>query len=294
MKGSEIIYKCPFGQVNGRQYQLLTLAQPIFLEAARTGSYLPIDWSAIRCEYQGHLGILFVSSDVLTLGEPDDFFRANVSAVTAQKIADTLGLRLPTPKICDLIHQNSVVKVEPCTRDVEGHTIDMMTVPWMVDHSVCVGQKIGAQPGLASSLGKDWVLCKHLEINPSSAVNYGWYSARAPRHPDYISVTGHMPLWQPLGSKHNHDHVDYSQTLRLVQPTIIVDGVTMLLDDVLRSIELAPMVSHEGALSVVRQPGVPMAPPTDPPPTLRDPSAVLMPFIVDNLVDAINNAGKRP
>ena len=62
---------------------------------------------------------------------------------------------------------------------------------------------------------------------------------------------------QALSYAHDPSYVDYSSSLWFVSRECIVDGVTRDLADVLRDASLAPLASHEGVLSNLRQPGVP-------------------------------------
>ncbi len=62
---------------------------------------------------------------------------------------------------------------------------------------------------------------------------------------------------QPLSvGAHDVGHVDYSHTVCLVSRRCTVDGVARDLESVLRSPQLAHLVSDEGPMRVTRHPAV--------------------------------------
>ena len=132
----------------------------------------------------------------------------------------------------------------------------MGTTARMVEYSAMVDAAIGGRQGLASSVGKDWVLTRGL--HGSVAANYGFHYRKLGR--DHV--------WQSLGTAHNTDHVDYSQNLRLVCRACELDGARVPLDDLLTSPELCWLVCSEGPLSFTRHPGVEFLPSDCP---LQDP-----------------------
>jgi len=246
------------------------------LDAVRAGNYVEICWYPLRTEFNGHSGLILVSSDALKLGEPDDYFRPNVTAATAQRIADELGCILPTTLICDQAWEQATARSSPCLQPADpaerlrqgyprcpdGST-SMDDTPAMLRHSEEVDAKRADQRGLLGNIGKHWVITNRLLQKPvGTAANYGWFDASAP----YVSASG-LRLWQPLSTAHNDGHVDYSQVQpRLVHTSMLVDGEERSIFDVGRDPELSGLISSEGVVKVWRQPSVPPPGETQPPP----------------------------
>ena len=250
MKGSDLVVTLP--ETSGE------IRESLIIQAVKDGHYVPLQWSAIRSVVGPHFAILYVLSDAFKLGEPSNYFRINVSHTGAQRIADILGLALPTTKISDLIHEQAAVIIKPC---IQVPDAQMAHTHRMIRHSMYVTDYIMGREGLVSTVGKDWVLTNSLMTNPSKGANYGWHS----RSGGFRSP-GALKLLQPLGLVHNRHHVDYSQVLRLVHRRILVDGNDMLLEDVMQDQELSGLVSYEGVLRSTRHPGVALEGELQPPP----------------------------
>jgi GH25 family lysozyme M1 (1,4-beta-N-acetylmuramidase) len=242
------------------------------INAVKVGLCLPVEWVEVPVNALIKDGenerlvraTVFVSRDVLSVGEPDDYIRVNGSAETAQRIADICGTVLPTSKICDLIYTLAKTRrqaIEPCIqpsvpsdRTKKGFSPLMNDTAAMVQHSRAVDErlkKLGVQPIVVSNAGKDWILSNKLTGN--LAANYGWFSPSAP----YRKGLGHR-LWQPAATAHDLHHTDYSQTIRLVKATMIVDGAERNVLDIASDPVLWQLVSDEGPLRVKRVPGVKM------------------------------------
>ncbi|MFI5302168.1 MAG: hypothetical protein ACHREM_29095, partial [Polyangiales bacterium] len=93
-------------------------------------------------------------------------------------------------------------------------------------------------------------------------VNFGWY-VNVPRGttnwmgvPVHPSVTLAFTVIQEPGTFHGLDQCDYASGTAFVRTDVGVDGTLRALDDVLRDPELSPILSVEGPLHWVRQPGV--------------------------------------
>lgn len=240
--------------------------------------YVPPQYAGIRCSFGQHKGILYVSSDaysikavweathyrecdgqkgVLYVPENDEeaasctsIVRVNVTATSAQQIADATGMLLPTTKIADMIWQQCAVKLPPYTDTPDARMADTSR---MFKHSNRVESGKAGRQGLTCNVGKHWVLTNGLLSHPGCGANYGWYDSSAPN----IAADGKTRLWQSLGFAHNLAHVDYSQTLTLVSPHMIVDEQQMLVADVMVNPELCGLISYEGPLKITRYPGVP-------------------------------------
>jgi len=113
-------------------------------------------------------------------------------------------------------------------------------------------------------VGKYWCLVNRLRqlvgllYGTRNACNYGWPSTSG----RYRGVTAGVKCWQSPGFKHDHEHWDPSQTIRLMYRLAVLfdsDGnrETVDLYDVASDPSLAPLISHEGVLHYLRQRCVP-------------------------------------
>lgn len=199
-------------------------------------------WTPIPVEHGNHHGVVYVSSDSLGVGEPDDFVRVTVNAMTEQRIADAMDAMLLTPRVCDLIYQKATTKLLPCRQSPDAQ---MSNTRRMVQHSREVDEQKRAfgEAGLCADPGKDWVLTNKLLWVPGRAANYGWHDPGS-RHT--TSVRGQR-VWQPLFETRPHDlkHVDYSQTVRLMRRTMVLDGAEVPVDRVLSDPGLFRLLSSE-------------------------------------------------
>ena len=226
----------------------------------------------------GHEALFWVFGDALKV----DGVRVIVTAALEQKIADSLGMSLLTPKLADLIFQQADMTLQPITRPPNKYLPDKTPV-WnppmdsteaMILESRNIDKAIEAAGGLdgrdqyiVSTVGKHWVIDNDLLKAPGRAENYGFHywgsKKRIPETDDFPvtaiknASTGEGALMmQPRMKGHNINHSDYSQNVVLVDNRVIVDGNSMSLSEVLTNPELAPLASHQGVLKVLRQPGV--------------------------------------
>lgn len=244
MKGSAFVASLPEKPGVSRDARIL--------DAVRAQLFLPIEWAAVTSRHEGREATIFVSADALSIGEPGDSVRVNVSHTLAQQIADVLDAALPTARISDLAFQQAKVVLRPRIQPWDKRSVDTSR---MVVHSDAVEARRAGRAGLVRVVGKDWVLTNKLEARPDRGANYGWHTPDAP----YKAVSDGLHVWQPLATAHDRFHVDYSQVLCLVRRTMLVDGVERDLDEVLTSAALCGLVSHEGVLRVTRHPAVPRA-----------------------------------
>lgn len=197
--------------------------QHAITEAVSRGEHCPIRWARVPW---GRV-VLHVGEDALQIGG----VRQCVTAQTAQRLADLLGCTLPTPEIVDAVHAAAVVR---CLPQIQAPGPEMSSREAMERHSRAVSSQVAGRAGLASTVGKEWVLSE--QLTGGVAANYGWHSKSAPNG----------RIWQTLGHRHGPTHVDYSQIFRPVARACLYDGAPADLHDVLRA---------EGR-RVLRQPGV--------------------------------------
>jgi hypothetical protein len=200
--------------------------QEIYLEAARDGR-LQLVWIDLKSAPGWQ-----VTADAVKL----DGVRFPVTARTAQLIADILEARLTTPLLEDLIETDASARITSLTWDYRT----MQTPEAIAGFNQEIDRQLfsleAARNELVSCVGKSWVLTRELETKPvGTSCNYGMFRPDGP----YLSVTRHYQLWQQPGYRHNIEHWDYSQVLRLCRPKS--KGLTI--------------PSHDG-VTITRQPGV--------------------------------------
>jgi peptidoglycan hydrolase-like protein with peptidoglycan-binding domain len=232
-------------------------------QAIRDGHMAPIQWEPIRTTYEGHDGVIYVSNDAVMIGNQEPI-RFTVTHIYAQKIADFLDCVLPTALISDEIYVQSVVKLPPCTQPADpverkkyGYSLHMDDVDAVLRHHDDVSAALRGRFGLVAPVGKDWASTNKIVGRPDLAANYGLHDPKAP----YQAVTARGgKVWQGgPGTKHNPKHDDYSQVLRLVKRTMIVDAREVAIEDVARDPSLWGLVSSEGVMKSMRHPAVPVS-----------------------------------
>ncbi|MDI1450630.1 hypothetical protein [Polyangium sp. 6x1] len=229
------------------------------MQSVENGDMAPVSWVPVLNEAAGHTITLLVSADALRIGTAEAPLRVSVTARTMQRIADMLGCVLPTVRICDLIWAQAAVKITPC---IYPPNAEMATTARMIEYDAAVSKKVEGRSGLVENIGKNWCISNRLLGMKGMAANYGFYD-NEPRYRSGTNEQGPYRLWQPLGTRHNMDHVDYSQVARLVSRTCYVDGAKRDLVDILTDPTLAALVSDDGPLKLVRLPGVEETPPID-------------------------------
>lgn len=212
-------------------------------------------WTEVSYSSGGRTFRANVMEDALKI----DDVRVNVSAKLQQRLADLFGASLFTPLVADLVYISAVRRAEPRPMPISS------TVSSMVKHSKNVDAQLKGDSGLASTVGKHWVLDKQLESNQDSACNYGWHFVGAAFQgiKGFSAASslnsysgGIVKVIQPNATAHNSLHSDYSQVCQLIHQRCWIDDVEYKFSDLLKDSELCYLVSHQGPLGVVRQPGV--------------------------------------
>ena len=259
------------------------------LQKVKDGEYY-VNWLPVTVTSGGHKITFWVSGDALKI----DGVRVEVSAFLQQQMADVMsrsggGVSLMTPRMVDLVfleaYKNGIV-VSPITRSAPPTDWvntpppkgSMTTSANMVTQSIDIDKLIIAKAGsldaakdkIVSTVGKVWSLSNTLPgkiaDGGQAAMNYGWNMFTQPiLHQNYDPVTPAknangtpMRVFQGPGLAHNFNHQDYSQNAQFVLDDVVVDDQPMKLQALLSNPTLAPVVSHEGVMTVFRQPGVPM------------------------------------
>ncbi len=225
---------------------------PLVLAALDAGNY-EHTFVPIVIEAGGHRGVFGVSQDALKI----EGVRINASAFLQQHIADMFGAFLLTPKLLDQMWSQRAVTILPCTEVFSSSSATM------IQHSQCVDKRIAAAgfdgTGVVQSVCKTWVITNGLLAHPGMACNDGWHIEKqipgVPFDPAPSLPGAHMI--QSPGYHHDPRHSDYSQCLLFVARACIVDEQATSFDVVAQDPELSALVSHEGPLRVLRQPGSP-------------------------------------
>ncbi|EKD30660.1 MAG: hypothetical protein ACD_77C00495G0002 [uncultured bacterium] len=177
--------------------------------------FVPVKTVQKDSEGRNHKITLFVTADYLAVGNNLDYFTVPMSPVSAQKIADSMGASLPTPKVVDIIYEKCELKLEPFNyipRVNRNETPDILN-----DHSRVIQAQIkasGNSPGIfVAGTKKDIVISSKL-IDPKRTHHvtiYGWHRLNG------VAI-------QPPTNVHIDIYVDYSHGVRLISNRVIVDG----------------------------------------------------------------------
>jgi hypothetical protein len=191
-----------------------------------------------------NVGTFFVAPDYLAVGLDENYFFTPVSPGTAQRIADRLDCLLPTRKMVNAIYAAAEVKLAPSPIPPSAA---MTTVPIFVQHNAIVrAQRMALTnlfpPGaLVAGHKKDVVISARLASVTNKVAIYGWHQTNGvPIQPLYL---GHVWWW-----------VDYSQCVRLVSQTMLVDGEKKSVAEVLADPKLCGLISDEGVITNARYP----------------------------------------
>jgi len=185
-----------------------------------------------------HSAVIKVTPDYLCVGTDADPFRTPMKPATAQRIADTFGMMLPTRKLVDAIWKAAGTKVAPQPIDNSDGT---STAAWAKHNALVEKQLAGAHTELVSGQKKDVVISNELAKNPGKVAIYGWHQLNG------------KPI-QGLSTAHGDFYADYSHGIRLISGTCTVDGEERRLEDVYKDPALAGLVSDEGPLVITRYP----------------------------------------
>ncbi|MDI3285167.1 hypothetical protein [Polyangium sp. 15x6] len=233
------------------------------VEAARAGGL--VEWPWVEVPLKNGRGAFRVASDYVSIGEHyptrksnrgDDWVRVPMGGAAAQSIADLVGAVLPSGYMVDLIWDAAELKLRPITFPTAG----MMTTEKFVEHHRRIEEQRGGRDGLVAGIKKDTVVTNKLLKKPQATAIYGWH------HPDGKPI-------QPVSTAHGEPwYSDYSHGVRLVAPEMVLDGRTVLVQDVLRDPSLAAVLTggaawgarhdapNDGVLQVVRYGSQPRAP----------------------------------
>lgn len=191
-----------------------------------------------------HKAVLPVLTDYFAVGTPEDFVRLPLTPTAAQTIANLGGALLPTPKIAHEVWKQATTQLRPSPQPNKGSNL----VEYERHNQTVQSQLAGnAQPGLVTGHKKD-VIISNL-YKPGKVLIYGWFWPNGTTPPAGFS----QPI-QARSNIHGDFYVDYSHGIRFISPVMLVDGVEMKTEDVLRDPELSKLVSDEGPVRMIRYP----------------------------------------
>ena len=238
---------------------LLDASYGPMITSAVTQGDAEIVWTPITTSGNGRSVTFLFSAKPLRVGG----VFVNVSATIQQQCADALGALLPTPKMMDLAWLARGATIPPVVMPIASTSAAMLTASARLDAAM------GSSDG-ALVCQKTWCIANSLAAKPGTALNYGFFcipTSGTAWNGIATEACVSFPLQpqkgrviQGQGWAHNAQHLDYSQVCPLVHRDCQVDGQAADLKDVLTDPALAPLVSHEGVLTLpgLRQPGVPL------------------------------------
>ena len=189
-----------------------------------------------------NVATFFVTPDYLAIGSDTNYFLAPISPDTAQRIADQLDCTLPTRKMVDAIYAAAEVKLAPSPIPPSAA---MATVPVFAQHNKTIWAQRMALTNLyplgalAAGHKKDVVISRRLAVATNNIAIYGWHR------------TNGVPI-QPLFLGHAWWWVDYSQCIRLVSNTMLVNGREKRVAEALADPKWCSLLSDEGVVANAR------------------------------------------
>lgn len=215
-------------------------------------------WAPVHSSTPGHTATFFIMTDALAING----VRINVSAILEQQIADSIGACLLTPKLADLLYAQRSVSVLPQIGEITSTTEGMIARSAEVDSAIAATTPHPS--GIIQTVGKHWVVSNALLQYPggTKGENYGWHFPGSSIGGSSFesSVSPPQRVIQGQGWAHPPQHTDASQTCVLVANHCLIDGKSTTVQAVLSDPALAPLASHEGVVTALRQPGVTLLP----------------------------------
>ncbi|MDP2320405.1 MAG: hypothetical protein Q8O42_13830 [Acidobacteriota bacterium] len=215
-------------------------------------------------------GSVQVLPDYLAVGSDTDWVYAPLDPVSAQLVADRFDCMLPTARICQAIYSQANPQVaisrdyylpDALRKKAKVGRAQTSTAAY-VEHSDVVQaemKKAGLAVGdFVAGHKKDVVLARSLHGKSDRIAFHGFYDkGKYPFEPCYENKE-HKP--SPACNKdlptlaHERRFADYAQGVRLVHPSMMVDGKAMAVAAVLVDPTLSFLISAEGPIAPPRIP----------------------------------------
>lgn len=209
----------------------------------------------------------YVTPDVLSVGSESDSVRMPMDPVTAQRVADFFECLLPTARMVEQIYQAAPTKLEfiygNYAKTPRAHLQDANSE--YLGHSRKIDAQLRRPPTILTAGHKKELVISNNYMHaprpkppepgkePAKVVPqpklafYGAYTAagvpiQAAKGKDGKPMRG----WPSFA--HEPRFVDYSHGVRLVWPTMKVDGESRKVADVLKDPQLCPLIVAEGPI----------------------------------------------
>lgn len=217
--------------------QLLNGNIPSFLRRLKPVTLEP-EQAAAGESATAAVATICVMPDYLAIGSDEDYLRIPANLHTARVVATAFGFVLPTTTMVDAIYEQATYHLQP--RPLPAGP-QMTSTAYYVNHNDLVQQALPTNYAgeLVAGDKKDVVLTNRLLSRPSQIAIYGWHRRDA------------KPI-QPLSTVHGVGYADYSHGIRLVSATVLLDGETRSMYQVLAAPALAPILSREGPIDANR------------------------------------------
>lgn len=184
---------------------------------------------------RGRRVTVWVQPDVFAVGVDGDRFRPALTARTAQRVADALGMALPTEKLVRATYAAAEAKIP-----MRAFGAPRDTFARHIQSDRAIAARIARARVLESTFvaghSKDYVVGAPRSRNPDSIAIYGAWDAEGTR------------IQPSSGRAHSLGYRDYSQRTRLVAPEVEIDGVRRPLVEVLGDPAVASLLHDEGAV----------------------------------------------
>lgn len=234
VSGTEILSELPASKCPERELAILD-----YVTSGNMPNWLQA-WIEVPTKYRELEGSFYALPDFLCVGDDQDYFRARLNPVTAEKIGAWLEGVLPTKKMVDLIYDHAPQKLvaQPWGPPYDGSM--MHTARWPKQDKKISAEMSSRQftvGELTAGHLKNVVTGKKLAEKKGETVGiYGWFQSNG------IPIQGPNPNF----GSHEWDYVDYSHGIRYVFQEMRVGETVMKVRDVLAHPEYHVLLSHEG------------------------------------------------
>ena len=175
----------------------------------------------------------YVSPDVMSIGNNDNWLRVSFCGISARRLADACGCFLPTKLMSDQIHQNADLKLLPVGM---GGSPQMNSTQVLIDHnSEIERQRAGINFNIISGIKKDIIVHHELLTYIHNICIYGWFNP----------ITN-IPIQGAQYEAHSNLYEDYSQCIRLINQKAILNGSEINLYDILNNPQYSHLISDDG------------------------------------------------
>ncbi|HET9651199.1 MAG TPA: hypothetical protein VFP36_03365, partial [Usitatibacter sp.] len=206
----------------------------------------------------------YVTPDVISIGTESDAVRIPMDPVTAQRVADLFDCLLPTARMVEQIYQAAPTKLAFIYGGYAGTnraSLQDASASYL-DHSRQIDAQLRRPPTILTAGHKKELVISNGYIRPRLNKATGQTSP-APMLAFYGAYTAAgVPIQAPKNGTqvmrgypsfaHEPSFVDYSHGVRLVWPTMKVDGAERRVADVLRDASLGLIIAAEAPINEPR------------------------------------------